>query len=267
MRYQCYKCFYTTNVKCNFANHINRKKLCTPSEKSIYTDEEIKEYHDNQINNNKDIIDDNECKYCSAKFMYKYNLLKHSKIKHPDKIENSSNNIINSYNNITNNITVNIAPINLIPFNEDWNLSNINTDKKHLLLFSKIMYTKLLKEILENEINLNVIINKETNSGLVYSINNMKKEYINMDLETIVKKSMDKLNKHLNDISNDVTKYYTDIIQNADIVNDKYKTFNENKDISKIVQEYFSDIYFDKRDDAIKIMKDIQKNNDLENGY
>ena len=49
------------------------------------------------------------------------------------------------------------------------------------------MYTKLLEEILKNEINLNVIIEDETNSGLVYK--NDDDKYVNMKIHDIIEKS------------------------------------------------------------------------------
>ena len=113
---------------------------------------------------------------------------------------NSNNNITN--NNITNNIYLNIK--NPIPFDDNWNISNI--DNKDKIIFSKIMYTNLLTEILKNEINLNVIIDKDNDSGIVYK-NNIDK-YIKMKSEDIIDKTMLKLKEHLLSINNDSCDYY-----------------------------------------------------------
>jgi len=51
-------------------------------------------------------------------------------------------------------------------------------------MISQFMYTELLEEILKNDINLNVIIDKEKNSGMVYK-NNIDK-YIQMKLKDII---------------------------------------------------------------------------------
>jgi hypothetical protein len=60
--------------------------------------------------------------------------------------------ISNSNNtHVTNNIYIEIK--NPIPFDEDWDISKIDEKTKTSLLFSKIMYTGLLDEILKNEIN------------------------------------------------------------------------------------------------------------------
>jgi len=148
-----------------------------------------------------------------------------------------------------------------IPFNEDWSLSHIDTNKKNLFLFSKIMYTKLLEEILKNEINLNVIIDNNGKTALVYDNKNDEQQYINMDLQKIIEKSMEKLNKNLRDIHKN-----SDSTLNLDVaekdINEKFKNFLENKETKKIVGEYLSNIYENKKNDAIKIMNDI-KNNDI----
>jgi hypothetical protein len=173
----------------------------------------------------------------------------------------NNTNIINNNNiNITNNIMVNI--IHPIPFDEDWNLSHINTDKKNSLLFSKIMYTKLLEEILKNKINLNVIIDEDGITALVYDNKDDENKYINMDIQKIIEKSMEKLNKNLLDIikNSDDTINYLDSCEKE--INDKFQNFLENKETQLTVSKYLSNIYENKKDDAIKIMKDIT-NNDI----
>jgi len=66
-------------------------------------------------------------------------------------------------------------------------------------MVSQFMYTELLEEILKNNMNLNVIIDNENDSGIVYK-NNIDK-YIRMKLKDIVSNTMDKFNFHLNDIN------------------------------------------------------------------
>ena len=43
-------------------------------------------------------------------------------------------------------------------------------------------------------------------------------------------------------------------------INNKFKNFLENKNTKKIVGEYLSNIYENKKDDSIKIMNDIKNN-------
>lgn len=124
------------------------------------------------------------------------------------------------------------------------------------------MYTKLLEEILNNEINLNVIIDNNGKTALVYDNKNDQQKYINMDIQNIIDKSMEKLNKNLLDIlkNSDDKLNYLDLSEKE--INDKFKNYLENKETKKIVGEYLSNIYENKKDDAIKIMNDI-KNNDI----
>ena len=70
------------------------------------------------------------------------------------------------------------------------------------------MYTELLEEILKNDINLNVIIDKTNDSGMVYK-NNIDK-YIQMKLKDIISNTMEKLNNHLNDINKDDSRSFHD---------------------------------------------------------
>lgn len=85
-----------------------------------------------------------------------------------------------------------------------------------MLLFSQIMYTRFLEKILENDANNNVIIDSKTNSGLLYTNENNENKYITMEMDNIVKKSMDKLNKQLNDVYSDIE---SELLKNY-IVND-----------------------------------------------
>ena len=148
-------------------------------------------------------IDKNKCKkciYCNEDFEKILDLKKHllmkcfynELLKNKEEVDNinihSVNNAEHSYNttntNSNNNNTTNIylqikSPI---PFDSDWDLSNICN--KDSLVFSNYMYTSLLEEILKNEINLNVIIDKDNESGMVYK-NDIDK-YIEMKSKDIV---------------------------------------------------------------------------------
>lgn len=117
------------------------------------------------------------------------------------------------------------------------------------------MYTSLLEEIMKNEINLNVIIDKNSNSGLVYK-NNIE-EYIEMKLKDIVNLTMEKLKNQLLEINNDikdkvmkeVSDYYRKIITK------KYIDYTKDKDIQEEVFDCVSNIFEKKKNEAIKISK------------
>ena len=174
-------------------------------------------------------------------------------------INTNSNNTIN--NNINNNITniyLNIK--NPIPFDNDWNISNIDKEK---LIFSKIMYTNLLTEILKDEINLNVIIEKDNDSGIVYK-NDIDK-YIKMKSEDIIDKTMLKLKEHLLTINNDSQDYFIKdfLIMSKKVIEKKYDDYIENNDNLKAnVSNIIKNIYNTKKDDALEVSKTVL-NNDL----
>ena len=83
------------------------------------------------------------------------------------------------------------------------------------------MYTNLLTEILENEINLNVIIDKKNNDDIGWIYKNDNDKYIMMNIKDIVNNSMNKLYKKLNYLNEDA-------IQKSDIDVDYLESTNYN---------------------------------------
>ena len=258
--YTCYRCFLITNKKSNIITHFKRKKPCKRSTTCFYSDEEIEKKNNEQldkvkgtetvinniINNDNNIINNND--------------------------NHIINNFINNNNSVTNITNITLKLDNLTPFNEDWNLSKIINEDKILLMFSQVMYTNFLKKILENDSNKNIIID-ENNSCLVYtSCNNNENKYIRMEIENIIKQSMDKLYKQLNDIHSDVHPFLDDngvAIQCKKNIEDKYNRFNSENKLQKVVSDFITDIYKENKDIALKIMKDTVENesNDIINGF
>ena len=165
---------------------------------------------------------------------------------------NNSNNITN--NNITNNIYIDLkSPIG---FDKEWDITQLSTDKKDNLIISKIMYTGLLEEILKNEINLNVIIDKNNDSGMVY--NNDIDQYIQMKSKDIIDNTMRKLQKHLLDLHNSNTTIIEDFLKDSKkIIIKKHSDYIRCNDTQKIVKEFITNIYENKKDDAIKMSQNI----------
>ena len=232
-----------------------------------------------------------DCIFCNTQFNKIIDLKKHvliqcfynelqKKIKNnEDNTKLFDNNLINSLNNsnianiaevINNNCTNNnITNIYLeikqpVPFDSNWDISKIDQIYKERLIFSNFMYTKLLEEILNNEINLNVIIDKNNDSGIVYK-NDIDK-YIQMKSKDIVDNTMDKLRKHLIEI-NDESKT-TSILECLQIskqnIELKHDTYKNNQNIQENVKNLISKIFEEKKDDALNISNAI-KNRDLEN--
>jgi len=220
---------------------------------------------------------DKKCNFCNMNFSKLYDLKKHliihcyhkflfSNEQNKNFINNTTNIIGNSgiigNNNIDNSITNNINQQNIyveikhpIQFDQFWDISNIDIKTKFFIVFNNFMYTSLLEEIMKNEINLNVIIDKNSNSGLVYK-NNIE-EYIEMKLKDIVNLTMEKLKNQLLEINNDikdkvmkeVSDYYRKIITK------KYIDYTKDKDIQEEVFDCVSNIFEKKKNEAIKISK------------
>ena len=268
MKYICYRCFYMINKRSSFINHINRKKKCIKDKESYkYNDNEIEFLINSQIQ----YIDTckNNCNICNKQFIDEKSLNNH--LNEHNNSENKSytnknnndakiidkvvcDNIIinNIQNNIQNNIHININQP--VPFDKDWDLSKIDSNDIQNLLLSNVMYTKLLEEILKNEINLNVIIEKESNFGLVYK--NEKDKYINMKIKDIIDNSMIKLNKHLLDLNNNLNsnildKYMVDI---KNRINEKFDNYIKNSNnIQTNVNNLIKDKYINISKSAITI--------------
>ena len=75
-------------------------------------------------------------------------------------------------------------------------------------------YTKTLEALLENDSNKNVLIDKESNTGIIYKNEN----FIKMKIKDIVTESIDKLHNHLIDFSKEIIQtdgIKTEIIKNV----------------------------------------------------
>ena len=179
---------------------------------------------------------------------------------------NHSNNTNTNNNCVTNNINnITIEIKNPIPFDEDWCTSHINKYHLEHFLFSKQMYTDLLKEILENEINLNVIIDKKKNDDVGWIYKNDNDKYIMMNIKDIVDNSMDKLHKKLKEINLETTqKSEIDInhlIPSKYTIKEKYEKYkNNSKNIKNDVDNIVSKIFETKNIEAFDIYNEISKN-------
>ena len=230
MYYDCFRCNkYTTLKKSNIANHLHKKNKCIPDQiMNIIdlTDNEIleKSLIPKYIKNNNQIID-HKCNLCNKKFKTEKTLFFYSnnncklkdisEIKNVPEIKKSDEDNTKIYNietqnkienkietQIINNFINPTFNFNLIGFDQDWNLDHINESDKKIISFCHFKYTTLLKEILDNYVNLNVFIDKKTEQGYVY--NNITKNFEKKDRQKIVDDTIDKLYKHLIDINDEI---------------------------------------------------------------
>jgi len=278
--YECKRCFHRTYQKIHMMKHLNKKNICARTFESFkYNDEDLYNLSLERIKNkficikcNKNFCNnntlkkhiENSCKNKQDSNIHTDNLnisVEASEVvdTKPDVIQIGDNNINNSNIN-SNNINISISITK--SFDEQWDTSCIDINKKFSLLFANSKFTKTLENILENQVNLNVLIDNTSDNGIVYNNN----KFIKMNVKEIVKQTMDKLHKHLIEFHSDI--FYSDNIDidkecidfknNLKKINTKYTDFTKSKDTQHIVNKYITDIFNKKKYNTI---------NYIENGY
>ena len=263
MNYECKRCFHKTKQKIEMIRHLNRKNMCIRNgvEAMKYTDVELYNLSIKKLSTKKDKKSEDHdkfiCEKCNLTFHNKSNLNRHLNNKKCIEVCTSiTNNITNNTLNQQNIININFNILR--SFDDDWDVSKIDKTLRNMLVLSNIKYTKTLEHILDNETNLNVLLNNESQLGMVYK--NGDEKFQPMDVTDIVDKSMDKLHKQLenfyNDLKNQKNEYMIDenLLDNVKNVTDKkYEEFKTNKDINQKVKELITNIYNSKRNDALKM--------------
>jgi thiol-disulfide isomerase/thioredoxin len=262
---------YSTERKSNMKTHLNRYRKCKKSHEAIkFNDEEIYELSLIKVEQRPYI--QNKCDYCKKIFPTQELLQKHinKKCEQNNIINNTQNNNnveITHNNEINNNIEINNGNINNITINnlnlqlpngfeKEWITEHIDNYLKELLVLSETKYTSLLSKILENKKNLNVVLDKELDNGYVYIDDNYK---------NIVSLSMQKLNKELIKMADEVVnkKSYTKrfIPEEKKIIDEKFNKYIKDENTKKIVEECISDIYDSTKIDANEYFDEFKKFN------
>ena len=238
-----------------------------------------------------------ECLYCKRSFYRKYELIRHiqnncskkeqyieqhknipflknkSIYKNDNNNYNINNTTFNNMNHTINNQQINNISINVynkdnnnnskiykIPFDKEWDLSNIDHQKKLLLFLSDNKYSNTMEEILKNDKNKNVLFDDENDSGLVYQDD----KFINMGSDEIIIKMMYKLYNHLNTFYNEIknNNYINcDLDKHKDTLEEKYNNFNQNKDniTKEVVKNILIDIFHNNKEKIIKQFLEFNK--------
>jgi len=267
--YKCNRCNYISKQKVDMKRHLDKLKKCIiinisdKSENELYEDSLIKYEIHNGLELNIEKKEKKEkkfnCDKCNKKFYNKSNLNRHVLTnKLCKKMENVTNiqNITNITNN-TNNI-INIHINSLKGFDEDWNTSKITNDMREKLLLSDKKFTNTLKNILQNDENLNVIL-KDSTTGIVYKMKNNQYEAMNM--KDIFEVSMDKIYRHLRDFFEEIVdtneNIHTNIILDID---SKYNNYKKNVITKKDVNNCLLNIFDENKNKSIE--KFIEVNED-----
>jgi hypothetical protein len=267
-----------TQIKTNFLKSDENDQNLAPNLHPDCT--QIKKWcTENFIDNNINNLDGNnsntniiECELCNKIFTRNSSLKRHQQnvcikninySKNNDKqninINNNTNNTINNILNI--NFNIDNKTKNIIPFDEDWDISKIDNETKQLLLMSSIKFTKTMEKILENDANLNILIEKEKNLGIVYK--NDTEKFKEMNINDIIDKSMTKLYKHLKQFYDEMKedneyKICSDYLDNEKIIIDnKYDEYQNNENTQKIVQNHLIDLYDKNKEKTLNNYKTI----------
>jgi len=245
----CNHCNKYFSRKDNLLKHQKRyHKEETNETEEINKTEKINNANNNtnsNINSNENVVNGNDNVAHS-----------NDNVIHSNNITNSNNNSNNTVNNI--NINNNIV---LQPFDENWNIDHIN---KYMIFLSLKKYTTFLDKVLEKYENLNVIIDNDSDSGLVYK--NEKEKYVNMKKKEIFSMTMDKLNKQMCELFDDVIlNEKTFEYDSLDFLNkqkakanNKYTDYVKKDDIKQEANTYIEELFIKKKDEARDI---LMKNN------
>ena len=272
------------NIDISEIQYLNKSNIINKNKIELL--EELKNIEKNNIK---------ICKHCDKEFSIISDLKKHfmihcfyEKLKKIEteksiNVKNIETNVNGNYNNLYNNPEINTMNnnnnnnnINIffdktlktpVPFDEEWDISKISNKEKTALMVSQYMYTELLEEILKNDTNLNVIIDNDKESAMVYK--NSIDKYINMKFKDIVSNTMLKLNSHLNDINKSDKNTYSEIINfSRQMINKKYNDFTHSDTIQNGVKNCMTKIYDNKKEEAIDMAKNvIDKKNSINNEY
>ena len=240
-----------------------------------YDEQQLNEIIEKTKNNNR-----KKCCFCNKIFFRKYELLRHLENHQCIVLKDKKNkNIINNnyidnktiqninnqqINNISINVYNNSNVVNengdkiLNGFNEDWDISKIDLQKKLLLLVSDNKYSNTMEEILKNDKNMNVLLGENNDESIVFQ----EDKFLNVNNDEIIVRTMYKLYNHL-------LKFYTDIkeedIANKDLnkhknnLKEKYDDFNNNNITKEIVKNILLDIFHNKKDEVLEKFSEFNK--------
>ncbi len=177
---------------------------------------------------------------------------------HNNNCNNTTNNNITNNNNSNYNIFFNLP----VPFEDDWDISQIPKVNKNDIMVSQYMFSSFLAEILKNDKNSNVIIDKNDESGMVYL--NHKNQYVNMTKKDIILSTMDKLYDQLYDMVENNTDSLKVVKEcSKDYIHNKYNKYIKDKETNDNINDVMLDTYHTNKDTANKKYIDISKMNKL----
>ena len=153
-----------------------------------------------------------------------------------------------------------IAHVQQIEFNDNWDLSELDNKQKLILLLQNSKFTKTLEIILENDLNLNLIF-EDDNKCIVY----VKKSLVVLESKFIYTKIMDKLCKLLCEFYADLsTPNIFDINPSIfdselTVLKIKYDSYVKDEELQGKVNAIIKFIYDKKKERTAQIFTEIRK--------
>ena len=261
-------------------NNNNQPKISNENKDTQHTSS--KNQNKNNQSHHHDIKKKEQCEYCQKLFSEKYNLRKHQKnsckgivmlsneehIKFFEKQALLSQEEIKKMNikkqfNITNQPNTNqrnifiINQSNLKDIDNEWNIEQLDDYIRKIILLYDHKYANILDELLKNKNNLNMIMNKNNQYGLVYK--NDDELYVCMKVREIIDKSIDKLYEELNAFykeleDKNIIKINNSILEQEKHAMDiKFKDFCTNNNIISSTEKILMKNYEKTNNEALNI--------------
>jgi len=293
-KYECIRCNYKSRIFKDIVRHWNRMHLCKKNQDNQnmlinYSDDQSLILSMIPLKDNKRIINMEDLQYLDDSSMILDN--KKELFEKMDEIENKCSkqcqicnknfskvfdlkmHLLNNcyYTHINNKHKEKIKELeikdkiieekvkDLILFDNDWDISHISKEKKIYIITTNFMYTILLEEVFINEMNLNIIMNKNILNGYIYVIENEKKNFVEIQTESLVIKIMSKLNKLLNDMVNNTDEDFMKELKSIILlkINKKLNDFHNNEEIKNKVITLMGNICLKNRSRTIDISKKL----------
>ena len=257
--YTCIRCSFQTNKRSIILKHLEKKYKCKKKiniyflPNDLLNEISLYSYYINENNENKN---DFQCKNCLKIFLSKFNLNRHEKTCISN---NKKKNLLIQYKlytyfeikkyltdfyKLTTNKYLNENKL-IVSFYKEWNLNHIDLLTKKLLYISNDKYTDLLRKILDNDKNLNVIYDKNENHG--YVMNNLNQLEL-VDKNKIVSQTIQKILFIFELFKNELEENNTIIdkkilFKESIIIDDKYTLYLSNEFVKTKVENIILNIY------------------------
>jgi hypothetical protein len=200
--YECKRCKFRSKFKNDIRRHLDRKIKCGKDLDAYdYNDQEL--YKLSLIR----IVVKNEedktkltCIHCKKIYSRLDSLNRHKLIckKANNELDSLNTTITNEYEYNNQNVFIEYNNFNLKSFYEDWSIEHIDHYLKLFILLSQTKYTDFLKEVMKNKENLNIILEKNSDSCLIYK--NKTEGYVKIKINELFERLMVKINEQLQKI-------------------------------------------------------------------